>query len=58
MNNRYVCVHTHFLMCDPEVVNKRNDLYEARPSGGAIRHAQQSFPFGVIITAPKHKLYA
>jgi hypothetical protein len=43
-------------MRDPEVVNIRNDLYGARPTG-AICHAQQSFPFTVIITAPKHKLY-
>jgi hypothetical protein len=43
-------------MCDPEVVNIRNDLSEARPTG-AIRHAQLDFPFSTIITAPKHKLY-
>ena len=55
LNNRYVCVHTHFFMRDPEVVNIRNDLSGARPTG-AICHAQQSFPFTVITTAPKHKL--
>jgi len=56
LNNRYVCVHTHFFMRDPEVVNIRNDLSGARPIG-AVCHAQQSFPFTAIITAPKHKLY-
>lgn len=46
----------HFFMRDPEVVNTRNDLSGARPTD-AICRAQQSFPFTVIITASKHKLY-
>jgi len=41
MNNRYVCVHMHFFMRNPEVVNIRNDLSAAHdPLAQYVTHSK------------------